>query len=62
MSQLVGSSIVQSLSFVGAQWLFSQFDHKNYAAETHRHDVAIERLMEAQNKFFKQETLLYKKK
>ena len=57
MAQLVGSSIVQAVSSVGAQFLFSQFDHKNYRAEQHRHDLAVKKLTEARNKFFEDETL-----
>ena len=54
MAQMLGSSIVQAISFVGAQWLFSQFDHKGYSEEMKRQDKAIEMLTDARNKFFEE--------
>ena len=56
MAQLVGSSLVQAFSFVGAQWLFAQFNHKGYTAEIKRHNVAIEQLTATREKFFEKET------
>ena len=52
MAQLIGSSIVQAVSFVGAQFLFSQFEHKDYAEENKRYHKAMERLTQEKNKFF----------
>ena len=52
MAQLIGSSAIQALTFVGAQWLFAHLDKKGYTAEAHRHNVAIERLTQERNKFF----------
>ena len=56
MAQLVGSSLVQAFSFVGAQWLFSQFDHKGYTSKMIRHNKAIEALTAARQRFYEQET------
>ena len=56
MAQLVGSSLVQAFSFVGAQWLLSQFNHKDYAAEMARHNRALEELTAARERFFEKET------
>ena len=53
---LVGSSLVQAFSFVGAQWVFSQFDHKGYASEMIRHNKGIEQLTAARQRFYEKET------
>ena len=57
MANLVGSSIIQAVSFMGAQWLFSQFDHKGYMEEIKRHNRALEDLTQARNKFFEEAQL-----
>ena len=57
MAQLVGSSVAQAIRFVGAQWLFFQFDHKGYTEEMKRHNKALEMLTDARNKFFEEAQL-----
>ena len=56
MAQLIGSSLVQAFSFVGAQWLFSQFNHKDYEEEIKRHSKAIEEQTKKRNEFFEEQT------
>jgi len=55
MAQLVGSSLVQAFSFVGAQWLFSQLNHKDYQKEMARHNKALEDLTRQRHIFFEEE-------
>ena len=55
MAQLVTSTVVQAVSFVGAQYLLSLFNHKDYEKERLRHDKAIEELTKAKNEFYEEE-------
>ena len=57
IAQLVGSCIVQAVSFVGAHWLFSQLDHKGYSEEMSCHNKALEALTAERNKFLEKAQL-----
>ena len=48
-------SVVSAIAFSAGSWAFSKLDHKGYLEESKRHNLALEKLTEAREKFYKEQ-------
>ena len=56
IAMLVGGAVVNALAFSGSNYLFSTMRHSDLEAERKRHDLAIEKLQVAHEKWSKRQT------
>lgn len=57
MAASMGSSLFAALAFSGAGYLFHLIDKGGYAEEVHRHNIAMEELAKAREKWYEAEVM-----